>query len=204
LPQLLLPLVLCTAAASTDGDSDYLLRQRAVVKLLEKITQGKSLHFPEHDKVLESFKWESLKDKILDPLVVERFLNLYEHGVFPGRNQDLSMTNLPYLWHVYEIYRVLYAASDFDTFWKVAVWMRYFLNEKTFAYALFAVLPQRKDTQNLILPALYEVFPQYFVTSDVMQSAYDVHLRGLDVAADNPVFLDANYTGWEQAGDEES
>ncbi|XP_047107485.1 allergen Cr-PI-like [Schistocerca piceifrons] len=202
---LLSALFACASAAalggSTDG-ADFAHHQLEVLRLFAKIQQP--VLIPEHDEVLKAFKWESMKDKFKDPTMLERFMYLYDHHVFLERNKDFSMTYMAHFWQMKQLYKLLHSATDFETFWKMAVWMRYHMNERMFAHALYTVLLHREDTHHMMLPPPYEVFPEYFVTSDVMQMAYDAHLRGLDTKEDAPYIIEANYTGWMEARDTES
>nr|AAX14950.1 methionine-rich hexamerin-like protein 1 [Romalea microptera] len=190
------------ASISTEANKDSLTHQKNIMRLFFKIQQP--VFMPDHDEIIKTFKWESMKDKFKDPLLLERFMYWYEHGVFLERNKDFSLTFTTHFWQMKQMFRVLHSASDFDTFYKMAVWMRYHMNERMFAYVLYTVLQHREDTQYMMVPPPYEVFPQYFVTSDVMQMAYDAHLRGMTSKEDDPYVIPANYTGWMEARDRES
>lgn len=67
--------------------------------------------------------------------------------------------------------KVLYYAKDLDTFHKTAVWARNHVNHGTFLYALSVALIHRKDTYEMPLPPIHEVFPHYFFNDDVIQRA---------------------------------
>lgn len=69
-----------------------------------------------------------------------------------------------------------------------------------FAYIFSIVLLHRPDCQGLIIPAPYEIFPYYYVSSEYIQQAYEMKMEGHPsqyVLSDgNNVVIKANYSGW--------
>lgn len=78
----------------------------------------------------------------------------------------------------YFICSILYA-KDWDTFCKTITWARFHVNEGMFIYALHAATLHRNDMVGVILPAIYEIYPHYFFTSDVIQKAQNIKMQGL-------------------------
>lgn len=75
------------------------------------------------------------------------------------------------------MFHMLYYAKDFTTFIKTACWMRLYLNEGMFVYALTVAVRHREDCKGIILPSPYEIYPYYFVRGDVIQKAYLLKMR---------------------------
>lgn len=78
---------------------------------------------------------------------------------------------------VVKIFHMLYYAKDFATFIKTACWMRLYLNEGMFVYALTLAVRHRVDCKGIILPPPYEIYPYYFVRGDVIQKAYLLKMK---------------------------
>lgn len=69
------------------------------------------------------------------------------------------------------LFKVLYYAKDFDTFYKTACWARYYLNQGMFLYSFSVALIHRYDTYTMVLPPIYEIYPYYFFNTEVIQKA---------------------------------
>ncbi|XP_046991427.1 allergen Cr-PI-like [Schistocerca americana] len=191
---ILLAVVAAAAAApNPEGEKAFLTRQRDILRLFVKIQQPAII--PEHIDIIKSFKWEEIIPKLQDKAPVERFLQLRKEKVLLPRKEDFSILYSKHLWQAVQLFKVLYHIPDYDTFHKVAVWLRYNVNEGLYEYVLRVVLLHRDDTKDLLLPPPYEVLPQFFVSADVLQEAYDACLRGLCAQEDHPYVIRANYTG---------
>lgn len=68
---------------------------------------------------------------------------------------------------------MFYYAKDYDTFYKVAVWARNYVNEGVFLYSFSVALTHREDTYGVILPPIYEIYPYYFFPSEVIHQAQE-------------------------------
>ncbi|KAI8439353.1 hypothetical protein MSG28_013176 [Choristoneura fumiferana] len=112
--------------------------------------------------------------------------------IFTELNQD----------HMYElklVYEILYNAPNFDTFYKAACWTRQNANCGLFVNAIYLAILKRRDTENITVPAPYELLPNYFIRRDVIIKASSL-LAGGDIPTEgvlnegNAYILDANYT----------
>lgn len=70
---------------------------------------------------------------------------------------------------VQALFDLFHSSKDYETFHQTAVWARQHINEGMFLYTYSAALVHRKDTQGLAIPAVYELNPQYFFNSEVIQ-----------------------------------
>lgn len=91
----------------------------------------------------------------------------------------------------------MYHAKDWDTFYKVACWAREHVNEGIFVYAIHVAVLHREDLQGIVLPPIYEIYPYFFVNSDVIDKAYYYKMKYSGaVKGDKTYYVNANYTGW--------
>ncbi|KAF5294361.1 hypothetical protein FQR65_LT10814 [Abscondita terminalis] len=182
---LLLGWICCALGASEDAE-----QYRDVLDLFKYLHQRTSLR--RHVDIAESYKIEDNLDKYTHPEVVQDFLRMYEKGLLP---MD-AIYGLFYDTHLEEaaaLFKVLYFAKDFDTFYKTACWARYHINQGVFLYALSIALQNRQDTYEMVLPPIYEVNPYYFFNTEVVQKAQRYKQLGKPV----PDFhFQANYSGW--------
>lgn len=82
--------------------------------------------------------------------------------------------------HRYEatlLYKVLYSAKTFETFYQTAAWARDNINEGIFVYALTLAVLHRPDTKGMVLPAPYEIYPYYFINSEVINKAHEYQMQ---------------------------
>jgi hypothetical protein len=60
---------------------------------------------------------------------------------------------------------------------QTAVWLRDVINEGQFQYVISLATFLREDLNDIILPPPYEIYPQLFVSADVIQKAYETRMR---------------------------
>ena len=75
------------------------------------------------------------------------------------------------------LFHVMYYAKDFDTFYKTAAWAKVYLNEEQFLYAYYIAVVQRADTNGIVLPAPYEVYPQFFFNKEALIRMYRTKMQ---------------------------
>lgn len=108
--------------------------------------------------------------------VVKDFVNCVKVGVLP-RGEIFTLHVDRQLKEVVHMFHVLFYAKDFATFIKTACWMRLYMNEGMFVYALTVAVRHREDCKGIILPPPYEIYPYYFVRADVIQKAYLIKMK---------------------------
>lgn len=109
--------------------------------------------------------------------------------------------------HQYEavtFFHLLYSAKTYDTFYKTAVYLRPLLNEQLFVYVLSTAIYHRHDTQDIVVPPMYNVFPSFYFNNEIMTTAQRVnthwkqwveHYPSTYIWEDN-VVIRANETLW--------
>ncbi|XP_073841437.1 larval serum protein 1 beta chain-like [Musca autumnalis] len=122
------------------------------IKLSDKLITDKS-YYKHYDDHMEKF-WESYEMKILLP-----------RGEFFGA---LVNTHYQQAWGLFNFF---YFAKDWDTFMRNVCWARMHVNEGIFVYALSMAVTHREDFNGLVLPSIYEIFPQNFLNSKFIYNA---------------------------------
>lgn len=111
----------------------------------------------------------------------------------------MALLHKTHLKQVISLFNVFYYAKDWDTFYKTACWAREYVNEFMFMYAIHIAILHRHDTQGMVLPPLYEVFPYYFVNSEVMDKACEYKMKYCGTQKTNEIktyTIPAHYSGW--------
>ncbi|XP_066991439.1 hexamerin [Anabrus simplex] len=170
------------------ADKEFLTKQKNIIQLFIRPHQQNM--FKEQVDIGNSYDIEANIDKYRDVNEVRLFLNVYKHGGFLPRGEVFSIVYQKHMWQVERIFDMLYLAKDYDTFYRTACWGRDRINEGMFVYALSVAVIHREDTRDIILPPPYEVYPELFVDSTVIQKAYEAKMRHQE----GPVIIPYNYT----------
>lgn len=75
---------------------------------------------------------------------------------------------------------------------QTAAWLRDIINEGQFHYAISLAAFLREDLNDIVLPPPYEIYPQLFVSSDIIQKAYETKMKGKNILTSekqNLIFL---------------
>ncbi|XP_050082984.1 hexamerin-1.1-like [Anopheles aquasalis] len=154
------------------------------------VAYAKNFHFKESP---ELFKHEPTSQW------ATKLWQYYEHGLLP-KGEVFSVYEEHHLEQAIALFRVLYHAKDWETFYKVAAWARYYCNEGMFVYALTVAVTHRPDLAGFVLPAPYEISPYHFINTEVIQRAQQYKMQGYygmsKVDGVYSVVIPANYTGW--------
>ncbi|KAJ0174683.1 hypothetical protein K1T71_009791 [Dendrolimus kikuchii] len=179
----ILLVVLCLAAmapaipAYDDSNlesMDVKQKQMFILKLLNYVTQP--VMYKEIEDIGKSYKIEENVQLYSKNEVVKEFINLVKTGCLP-QGEVFTLHIDRQLKEVVSMFHMLYYAKDFATFIKTACWMRLYLNEGMFVYALTVAVRQRQDCKGIVLPPPYEIYPYFFVRADVIQKAYLLKMK---------------------------
>lgn len=129
--------------------------------------------------------------------MIKDFLEEYNYCYLP-RGRAFTIANRVHIRQAIKLFNVFYYAKDFDTFYKTACWARDNINEGMFIYVLTVAVLHRPDCQGIILPAPYEIYPWFFVNSDVVQKVYKYRMQNWNNLKNinNEIIINANYSGW--------
>lgn len=132
-----------------------------------------------------------------DKKVVEDFLVLYKSGTMLPKYYEFSVFKENMKEQAIALFHLFYYAKDFETFYKTAAWARIYLNEGLFLYTYYIAVLQRADTHGYVLPAPYEVYPQFFANLDVLTRIYFTKMQNgildTNIAADFGVIKENDY-----------
>ncbi|KOX67354.1 Arylphorin subunit alpha [Melipona quadrifasciata] len=178
------------------ADKDYLLKQKKVYNLLYHISQPAEINYTWYE---EGQKWdiEANIDLYSNAAAVKEFLYMYKNKMLP-RGEAFSLFYPPLLKEMMTLFRLFYYANDFETFYKTALWARNNMNEAEYMLAFYNAVIRRPDTQYIQLPPPYEMYPNFFFNSEVMEKAQHASLFGLrETSGEYKAYiLPANYSGW--------
>lgn len=148
-------------------------------------------------KIAKSYRIEDNIDLYTDKTAVKEFLYLWKEGFLP-KGQTFSIFCKTPQKQAIALCNLLYYAKDWDTFYRTACWARENINEMMFLYALQTAIFHRPDTEDLILPPLYEIYPYFFVNSEVMDKACEYKMKycGLQKTTERKTYsIPAEYSG---------
>ncbi|XP_052902340.1 hexamerin-1.1-like [Anopheles moucheti] len=154
------------------------------------VAYAKNFHFKESAELFQH-----------EPTVqwAKKLWSYYEHGLLP-KGEVFSVYDEVHREQAVALFRVLYHAKDWETFYKVAAWARYYVNEGMFVYALTVAVTHRPDLAGFALPAPYEISPYHFINAEVIQKAQQYKMQGYygmkKVDGVYTVTIPSNYTGW--------
>nr|AFP55240.1 aryphorin type 2 [Cerura vinula] len=154
--------------------AEFVARQKKVLDLFENTYQLNEND--EYYTVGKEYSIEANIDNYTNKKAVEDFLQLYRTGFLP-KGFEFSVFYERLRDEAIALFEVFYYAKDFETFYKTAAFAKVHLNDEQFLYALYIAVLQRPDTDGIVLPAPYEVFPQYFVNKKLIQRIYGVKMQ---------------------------
>ncbi|XP_045769520.1 basic juvenile hormone-suppressible protein 1-like [Maniola jurtina] len=136
--------------------------------------------------VARDWDLEANMDKYLKVDVVNKFIDHYKMGFLP-RGEVFVHTNQKQMDEAIWVFRLMYFAKDFDTFIRTACFLRERINGGMFVYAFSTAVFHREDCRGVVLPAPYEIYPYFFVDSDIISKAF---MLKMTKAATDPVIFD--------------
>lgn len=95
---------------------------------------------------------------------------MYKQGMLP-RDRIFSVFDREHLRQAIALFKLIYSASTYDTFYKTAVWARHNINQGQYVYALSVAVLHHPNWTGIVLPPIYEVFPQYFFSTETITEA---------------------------------
>ncbi|XP_047994244.1 arylphorin subunit alpha-like [Leguminivora glycinivorella] len=155
-------------------DAHHIERQTKILYLLESIGQYRK----DADWFKHGYEYdvEANIDNYTDKKAVEEFLMYYKSGFMP-KYKTFSIFYDEMREEAIALFKLFYYAKDFETFYKTAAFARVHCNDGQFLYAYYIAIYQRPDTKTLVLPAPYEMFPQYFVNTKTFLKAYHTKMQ---------------------------
>ncbi|XP_037292937.1 arylphorin subunit beta-like [Manduca sexta] len=187
-----------TGPSSNNAPPQWMHLQKLVLPLFENVCEDSS--DPVIIRTAQEFTSELTTENYWKPDALPNFQKLKNGKGFLPKGEIFTEYNIDHLSELEVIYDILYYAKNFDIFFKGAAWARQNLNCGLYLDAIYLAIANRKDTERLVVPAPYELLPNYFIRKDVIlegtklaggvniELSEGVHVEG------NAYQLDANYT----------
>jgi len=109
---------------------------------------------------------------------MEKFWESYKLGALLPKGEFFGALVKTHHKQAWGLFNFFYYAKDFETFKQNVAWARMHVNEGMFVYALTLAVIHKPEFEGIILPQIYEIFPQYFFNSKFVYEAekfdYDV------------------------------
>ncbi|CAH0400857.1 unnamed protein product [Chilo suppressalis] len=156
-------------------DATIVEHQYKVLELLDHVNQVNTE--ATYYKVGKAYDIQAHVDKYEKPEVVSNFYSFYENGMVPKYYQ-FTIFNDNMREQAKALYDMFYYAKDFETFYKTACWARVHVNEGLFLYTFYVAVVQRADTTGVVLPAPYEIYPQFYASLETINKIYYGKIRG--------------------------
>ncbi|CAK1586888.1 unnamed protein product [Parnassius mnemosyne] len=183
-------LVLCTLALlATSGladpikkipqkvaDPEFVQHQVDIWHLFYHVHEP--IHQPELQVIVNTWDLEKNIDHYTNVTAVKLYAELIEKDLLLPRSVPFSVLEYSHRFEAKVLYDVFYSAKDFSTLYKTAVYLRNKVNEGLFVYVLSVVLLHRPDTQGIVIPPIFEVFPSYFHNAEIMTTAQRINTHG--------------------------
>ncbi|KAK1123770.1 hypothetical protein K0M31_008465 [Melipona bicolor] len=170
-------------AGTRTADMDFLHKQKKIFDLLLYVKQT-DLSDAEWYDTGRNYNMESNIDMYKDKNVVQKFLWWWKQGMFLARDAIFTPFNSEQKYEMKMLFELFYNAKDFQTFYKTASWARIQMNNGMFTSAFTVAVLYRNDCKYMKLPAIYEIYPNYFFDSGVIQEAQNLKMsRGSGAAA---------------------
>lgn len=125
---------------------------------------------------------------------VKIYGHLHENGLLP-RAVPFTILLPEHRFEAVTLFNVLYSAKDYTIFYKTAAYMREHINEGIFVYVLTAAILHREDTQGIVVPPIYEIFPSYFHNGEIITTAQRINTHG-KIEANRDSVIRWNETVW--------
>ncbi|KAJ8923020.1 hypothetical protein NQ315_001568 [Exocentrus adspersus] len=175
------------------SDKTMLERQKNILRLFKNINQICSCK--DELQIASTYSIEQHSADYTNSQVVKQFLIYHKQGLLP-KDSIFSVFNDVHLREAVTLFKLLYYAKDYDTFYKTAVWARNHVNAGMFVYALSVALVHRADTYSMVVPPIYEVLPMAFFNTEVIQEA-DVFKQKLTYTGEGRKHvIVSNYSGY--------
>ncbi|XP_073843988.1 arylphorin subunit A4-like [Musca autumnalis] len=167
-----------TRVVNKYADNDFLVKQKFLFEIVYRVEDP--LMFEEYIKLGKTFTYDKDDYKFSEKPseYMEKYYEAYKRGVTLPKGEFFGSLVPTHFEQMYGLFEFFYYAKNWNVFQRNVCWGRLHANEGMFVQALTLALNSRDDAQGLMLPAIYEIFPQQFFTSNFIYKAekfnYDV------------------------------
>lgn len=104
-------------------------------------------------------------------IYMEKFYEAYKSGALLPKGEFFGALVKTHSKQALGLFNFFYYAKNWETFMRNVCWARINVNEGMFVQALTLAVIHRDDLDGLILPSIYEIFPQHFFNSKFVYEA---------------------------------
>ncbi|KAI8117625.1 Arylphorin subunit C223 [Lucilia cuprina] len=155
------------------ADKEFLAKQKFLFEIVYRVEDP--LIFEEWIKLGKSFDFDKADYTHFD-FYMEKFYEAYKHDALLPKGEFFGALVQTHLKQAYGLFEFFYYAKNWEVFQRNVAFARMHCNEGMFVYALTLAVIHRDDFQGLILPSIYEIFPQYFFNSKFVLRAEEIRI----------------------------
>lgn len=164
-------------------------KQQDVIVLLQQVNQ--EIPDQQLQNLGSTYDIQNNLQQYNNPNLVNYYASAVQAGLVQPKGTSYSSSISQLRKEVALLQRTLLSATDYQTFLATAAWARVHVNEEQFVRAFITVVLQHPETQDVILPPLYEIIPQYYFDARIIQEIQNIVAQSV---GQNPVFVPVNYT----------
>ncbi|KAH8318017.1 hypothetical protein KR074_000158 [Drosophila pseudoananassae] len=150
------------------ADKSFLAKQKFLFEMVYRVEDP--LMFEEYFKMGSSLYHEKTYYTFYDKYM-EIFYDAYKVGALLPKGEFFGALVKSHAKQARGLFNFFYYAKDWETFMHNVAWARMHVNEGMFVYALTLAVIHREDFHGLMLPSIYEIFPQFFFNSKFVYEA---------------------------------
>ncbi|XP_017092687.2 larval serum protein 1 beta chain [Drosophila bipectinata] len=150
------------------ADKSFLANQKFLFEIVYRVEDP--LMFEEYIKMGEAFEFNESNYMHFDKYM-KTFYEAYKVGALLPKGEFFGALVTSHAKQARGLFNFFYYAKDWETFMHNVAWARMHVNEGMFVYALTLAVIHREDFHGLMLPSIYEIFPQFFFNSKFVYEA---------------------------------
>lgn len=184
------------------GKSQYpgkngVLKQKVIFELFQNILQNNTHEL--HNVAGLLYNPEDHLDSYVNSKVLQELMDFIRNGQVQ-KSEVFDLNNEKHLEEAKALFKVFYNAKDWLALYQVMCWARNTFNDRVFVYAFSVALVHREDLRGNELPPLFEVYPHYFINSDIIFMSQLYQMSELKDDVTIPVKYSGSYinTGKDQ------
>ncbi|XP_054730398.1 larval serum protein 1 beta chain-like [Anastrepha obliqua] len=149
--------------SSKDNSRKLLMQQKFLLEVLWQVQEPLG---PDYCQGIEYVADEALYEKYDSDM--QRFVKAVRHQRLLPRSDFFSALVRTHHAQALGLFKLFYYAKDWQTFEQNVCWARANINAGMFVYALNLAVTQRVDCVQFSLPQIYEILPQHFFNSQLV------------------------------------
>ncbi|XP_026495987.2 acidic juvenile hormone-suppressible protein 1-like [Vanessa tameamea] len=158
------------------ADKTFLQRQMELSSLFYHVNEP--IYDPTLKTIVETFDLEKNVEQFKNVTALKMFLKLQEYNMLLPKSVPFNILEQSQKFETVTLFNLLYSAKYYSTFFKTAVYLRQRINEGLFVYVLSVAIMHYPETQGIVIPPIYDIFPSYFHNGKIMSIAERINTHG--------------------------